>query len=59
MTEKTRWNVTVPPELEEKVFALRKTDEYCRMTISEILRILIAKGLAAESGDPALTQPTA
>ena len=43
----------MPPELEAKVYELRKTDEYCRMTISEIVRILIQKGLEQEKNEAA------
>lgn len=49
MTEMKRFSIAIPAELEEKVYDLRKTDEYCRMTLSEIVRILIQKGLEAEA----------
>lgn len=49
MTSNKRVCIAMPPELEEKVYDLRKTDKYCRMTLSEIVRILILKGLEAEA----------
>lgn len=49
MTDNKRMSIAMPPELEEKVYALRRTDKYCRMTLSEIVRILIQKGLEAEA----------
>ena len=49
MTNNKRVCIAMPPELEERVYALRRTDEYCRMTLSEIVRILIQKGLEAEA----------
>ena len=49
LTSNKRMCIAMPPELEEKVYALRRTDEYCRMTLSEIVRILIQKGLEAEA----------
>ena len=48
MTKNKRMCVAMPPELEEKVYELRKTDRYCRMTMSEIVRILILRGLESE-----------
>lgn len=45
MTDMTRRTVSLPPEIEERILALRKTDKYCRCTISEITRQLIQIGL--------------
>ena len=36
--------VSLPPELEQKLYDLRKTDNFCRMSYSEILRTLIELG---------------
>ena len=41
-------SVAVSSELEARIIALRKKDEFCRMTISEIVRMLIQKGLESE-----------
>ena len=49
MTNNKRVCITMPPELEQKVVDLRKTDEFCRKSISEIVRILIEKGLTNDS----------
>jgi DNA topoisomerase IA len=45
MTDMVRRTVSLPPELENRIIALRKSDKYCRMTISEITRKLIETGL--------------
>ena len=50
MTSNRRISISLTPALEEKVMAMRKTDEFCRMSISEIIRILIARGLEEENG---------
>ena len=47
MTENKRICVMIHPEMEEKIIELRKTDEFCRKSISEIVRILILRGLDA------------
>lgn len=49
MTNNKRMTVMLTPDLEDKVYELRRKDQYCRMTISEIIRILIQKGLEAET----------
>lgn len=49
LTEQKRFCIAMPQDLEEKVYELRKTDEYCRKSLSEIVRILIQKGLEAEA----------
>lgn len=48
MTENRRYCVAMPPELEERIIEMRKSDKYCRKSISEIIRILIVKGLECE-----------
>lgn len=47
MTNKWRINVTMPDDMEEAIVELRKKDEYSRLSYSEIIRQLIAKGLKA------------
>lgn len=49
LTNQKRFCVAMTPELEEKIVDLRKTDKYCRKSLSEIVRILIQKGLEAEN----------
>jgi hypothetical protein len=44
MTTNKRIMVMLPPDLEQLLYDLRKTDEYCRMSYSEILRTLFARG---------------
>lgn len=45
MTENKRCSVMITPELEEKIREMRKTDEYCMMSVSEIFRRLVQLGL--------------
>ena len=45
MTDLKRFTFAAPPELEKQIIDMRKRDEFCRMTFSEILRVLIARGL--------------
>lgn len=44
-----RASLVIPKELEDKIIALRKKDEFARCSISEIVRILIAKGLESDT----------
>ena len=48
-----RASVVIPKEIEERIIELRKTDRFARCSISEIMRILIKKGLD-ECASPAL-----
>lgn len=47
MTENKRCSIMITPELEEKIREMRKTDAYCMLSVSEIIRRLVHKGLAA------------
>lgn len=53
MSSNNMWraSVIIPKELETAIIALRKTDEFSRCSISEIVRVLITKGLK-ESDKP-------
>lgn len=48
MVQKRRLSVVVSADLEQRLYDLRKTDKYCKLSISELVRIYIAKGLAAD-----------
>lgn len=48
MTNMKRQSISLTPELEQAIFELRKTDEFCRCSVSEIMRILLLRGLKAE-----------
>lgn len=48
MTNMPRRTVSLPHETNERIISLRKTDKYCRCTLSEITRNLIEIGLKAE-----------
>lgn len=50
-----RLSIAIPHDLKEQIFALRKQDKYCRLTISEIVRQMILKGLEAEAAEQAGT----
>lgn len=43
----TRKSVSLPTEVEEQVIKLRKRDEFCRCSYSELVRRLITAGLQA------------
>lgn len=48
-TNKTfkRLSINLPPELDRVVLDLRKTEEYCRCSYVEIIRVLMAEGAKA------------
>lgn len=48
MTTMKRKSISLPPELEEAIFELRKTEKFCRCSISEIMRSLLVQGLQTE-----------
>lgn len=48
MTENKRLSISVTPEMEKKIYEMRKKDEFCRMSISEIVRMLIVRGIDAD-----------
>lgn len=52
MTENKRCSVMITPDLEEALRKMRKTDEYCMLSLSEIIRQLVQKGLAALEAEP-------
>lgn len=39
-----RLSINLPPELDRVVLDLRKTEEYCRCSYVEIIRVLMAEG---------------
>ena len=51
MTTNKRFSFMATPELEAKIIAMRKTDAFCRMTFSEILRVLIERGIEQSQPD--------
>ncbi len=46
MTNMSRLTVSLTPEIESKIIELRKTDRFCRSSLSEIIRALIMAGIA-------------
>lgn len=45
MQDVTRRTVSLPPNMEAALIELRKTDEFCKCSYSEIVRRLIEAGL--------------
>lgn len=42
-----RLSISLPPELDRAVLDLRKTEEYCRCSYVEIIRVLMTEGVKA------------
>lgn len=42
-----RTSVMLPASIEERVYKMRQSDEFARCSISEVLRIVMEKGLEA------------
>ncbi len=53
MTENKRCSIMITPDLEDKIRELRKTDAYCMLSVSEIIRRLVHKGMAAMESETA------
>lgn len=51
MAEQWRISVAIPRRLEARIIELRKTDKFCRMTYSELVRYLVERAIALENGD--------
>ena len=49
MTNMKRITISVPDEMEEAIYGLRKWDNYNRCSKSEVIRKLVEIGLKAES----------
>lgn len=47
MADSRNWraSVVLPKEMEDSVYKLRQRDEFARCSISEVLRMLLEKGL--------------
>jgi Arc/MetJ-type ribon-helix-helix transcriptional regulator len=56
MTDMKRISIAIPDELDDRILALRKTDEFIRCSYSEIVRQIIERGLTVAKTD---TQPSA
>lgn len=48
MTDMKRMSIAIPSELDDRILALRKTDEFIRCSYSEIVRRIIERGLDLE-----------
>lgn len=45
MTKNKRCSFMITPNIEEKIREMRKSDAYCMMSVSEIIRMLCERGL--------------
>jgi hypothetical protein len=52
MNDIKKLSFSVSPELEERIIGLRKRDEYCRLSVAEIIRQLLEIGLERLDPDP-------
>lgn len=46
-----RMSISISEEMENKIVELRKTDEYCRCSYSEIIRRLLEQGIKVIEAD--------
>lgn len=46
-----RMSISLNEEMENKIVELRKTDEYCRCSYSEIIRRLLEQGIKVIESD--------
>ena len=53
MNKIRKLSFSVSPEMEQQIIELRKTDAYCRMSIAEIIRMLIERGIVELATDSA------
>lgn len=58
MTNMSRLTISLTPEIEEKVLELRRTDRFCRCSLSEIIRALIVAGISSDHADSQIDSPT-
>ena len=52
MEDIRKLSFSVSPELEKQIVDMRKRDEYCRLTVAEIIRRLVQAGLEALASEP-------
>lgn len=45
MSDMKRMSISISPEQERAILDLRKTEEYCRFSYAEIIRILMNRGI--------------
>ena len=50
-TEMKRISISVSEETDNQIMQLKKTDEYCRCSYAEIVRMLLEAGLRASNAD--------
>ena len=48
MTDMPRRSISLSPDVNERIIQLRRTEKYCRCTLSQITRQLIEIGLKIE-----------
>lgn len=45
MTTMKRMSVLIPPEVDEKILEMKKTDEFVRCSYAELIRLILRRGL--------------
>lgn len=53
MTDMKRTTISLPDELAEALDILKQTDEFKNASYSELIRVMIQRGLDKETGDVA------
>lgn len=56
MTNMKRRSISIPDEIECAIFELKKTDEFCRCSVSELIRKLLIIGLDTYESKTPLSQ---
>lgn len=51
MTTMRRVTISLPPDLDKRILALKKTNQFIRVSYSEVVRQLMMKGLEKETKD--------
>ena len=51
MTEMKRMSISLPKDIEQAIIDLRKKDEYCKCSYTEIIRTLIVAGLNSSESE--------
>lgn len=52
MEDVRKLSFSVSPEMEKQIVDMRKRDEYCRLTVAEIIRRLVQAGLDVLAAEP-------
>ena len=50
MTTMKRMSVLIPPEVDEKILEMKKTDAFVRCSYAELIRLILRRGLEKGEG---------